>query len=182
MVSLRPSWGSLALRALAAAWAAVVAGWNLALAHTFWRLVFWWKKQTGWLDLGREITVTGTITAVDMNVAGLFNDGDVCFNVRLDFGWEWAITGFGGRRTSEDGGEPSIHCEIPPWTRSKFDGLWQKLAVGKRVAVTGAWGFDGVHVGAPEPIEIVLALLRHMPNVQDGWFELHPVTHLEFLP
>lgn len=181
-MNLRPSWTRLALRALVAAWTAVVAGWNALLAQTLWRFVFFWKKQTGWLDLGREISVTGTIVMVDKNVTGLFNDGDVCFNVRLDFGWEWAITGFGGRKTSEDGQGPSLHCEIPPWTRKKFDGLWQQLEVGKRVAVTGAWGFDGVHTGKPEAVEVVLALFRHMPNVQDGWFELHPVTALEFIP
>lgn len=161
--------------------------------NTFWRLVFLWKKQTGWMDLGQTVECTGVIVAVDMNVTGIFNDGDVCFNVKLDtYGpnhdpvapdlQNRYITAFGGRLTSEDGNGPSIHCEIPPWVRDKFDGKWQQLAVGKRVRVKGAWGFDGVHTGRAEWIEIILALFRHQPNVRDGWFEIHPVEELEFLP
>lgn len=165
--------------------------WNWLLAQTLWRLVFAWKKRTGWLDLGREIEVTGTIIAVDMNVTGFFNDGDVCFNVKLDDvvpplsnrNQDWTITGFGGRLTTESDTDPtpSIHCEITPWDRSKFDGKWQQLAVGKRVRVKGAWGFDGVHAGVAEWKEVLWALVRHQPYVKTGWFEIHPVTELEFL-
>ena len=165
-------------------WTRLVTWWNLALAYTVWRVVFWWKKQTGWLDLGQTITVTGVITAVDINVTGPANDGDVCFNVQLDAGQEKWITGFGGVLTNEDKSGntlPSIHCEITPWTRARFDGKWQQLAVGKRVRVTGAWGFDGVHTGKPEWLEVLYALLRHQPNVKDGWFEIHPVTDLSFI-
>lgn len=151
--------------------------------NIFWRLVFWWKKQTGWLDLDQTVEVTGEIIMVDMNVTGVFNDGDVCFNVKLDSGWEHLITGFGGRRTteSETDPRPSIHCEIPPWTRDQFDGKWQQLSVGRRVRVKGAWGFDGVHTGRPEWVEVLLALVRHMPNVRDGWFEIHPVEEFDFI-
>lgn len=162
-------------------WRDFVAVWNALLAETLWRLVFWWKKQTGWLDLGEVIEVTGIVVMVDTNVTGLFNDGDVCFNVRLDVGLEKYITGFGGRLTSEDGEGPSLHCEITPWTRKKFDGTWQRLALGQRVRVKGRWGFDGVHLGVSEPLEVLAALPRHMPNVRDGWFEIHPVEELEIL-
>jgi len=167
-----------------ALWSKVVAWWNLLMAYTVWKVVFWWKKQTGWLDLGQTITVTGTIVAVDMNVTGLFNDGDVCFNVQLDPGQEKYITGFGGVQTNEDKSgttPPSIHCEITPWMRAQFDGKWQQLAVGKRVKVTGAWGFDGVHLGGSEWLEIWRAIWRHMPNVLDGWFEIHPVTSFDYI-
>lgn len=158
--------------------------WNLLLAYTVWKVVFWWKKQTGWLDMGQNVEVTGTIIAVDMNITGFLNDGDVCFNVKLDPGQDQWITGFGGRLTTESDTDPtpSIHCEITPWDRSKFDGKWQQLAVGKRVRVKGAWGFDGVHAGINEYLEILWALVRHQPYVKTGWFELHPVQELEYLP
>lgn len=161
----------------------LVAWWNIALAYTVWKVVFWWKKQTGWLDLGQIITVTGTVIAVDINVTGPANDGDVCFNVQLDPGQERYITGFGGRLTTESDTDPtpSIHCEIVPWMRSKFEGKWQQLAVGKRVRVTGRWGFDGVHTGKPEWLEVLYALVRHMPNVKQGWFEIHEVTDFDFI-
>lgn len=157
--------------------------------NTFWRLVFWWKKQTGWLDMGQTIEVTGTIIAVDVNVTGTFNDGDVCFNVELDPGQEKWITGFGGRLTTESDTDPrpSIHCEITPWTRDQFSGKdrdhadWQALVVGKRVRVKGSWGFDGVHAGINEFLEVLWALVRHQPYVKTGWFEIHPVTELEIL-
>jgi len=155
--------------------------WNKLLALTLWRIVFWWKKKTGWLDLGKQIEVTGTIIAIDMNVTGWFNDGDVCFNVKLDPGQEQYVTGFGGRLTTESDTDstPAIHCEITPWMRDQFK--WQQLAVGKRVRVAGAWGFDGVHTGKSEWLEVLYALVRHMPNVNAGWFEIHPVQKLEYL-
>lgn len=159
----------------------IKAFWIWLLAVTFWKGVFFWKKQTGWLDLGQEIEVTGTIVAVDMNISGWFNDGDACFNVRLDPGLEKYITGFGGRLTSEDGQGPSLHCEIPPWTRAQFAAALPRIVVGARVRVRGAWGFDGVHLGKPEIVEVLAAIPRHMPNVKDGWFEIHPVAALEFL-
>lgn len=163
----------------------LTALWNRLLALTFWKAVFWWKRQTGWLDLGQVVTCTGEIVAVDINTVGPGNDGDVCFNVLLDPGQEDLITTFGGGLTNEDKSGhtlPSIHCEITPWDRPKFDGLWQQIAVGKRVLVSGRWGFDGVHTGKPQWLEVLYALVRHMPNVKDGWFEIHPVQHLEFLP
>lgn len=161
----------------------ITALWNLILAYTLWKVVFWWKKQTGWLDLGKTIEVTGTIIAIDLNITGFFNDGDVCFNVKLDPGQEQYITGFGGRLTTESDIDPTpaIHCEITPWDRKKFDGKWQQLAVGKRVKVSGAWGFDGVHAGINEFLEILWALCRHQPYVQTGWFEIHTVETLEYL-
>lgn len=165
----------------------LVAWWNLALAYTVWRVVFWWKKRIGWKDFGKVITATGVITAIDLNVTGPFNDGDVCFNVKLDPGQEWMITvPQTGRLTSEDGQGPSIHCEITPWTRSQFEGKWEQLAPGKRVKVTGAWGFDGVHkIGMPEWKQVLYALWDGIrgrePYWDDGWFEIHPVMEFEFI-
>jgi len=164
----------------------IISWWNLLLAFTLWRVVFWWKKRIGWKDLGKTVTATGVITAIDLNVIGPFNDGDVCFNVKLDAGQEWLITvPQTGRLTSQDG-EPSIHCEITPWTRSKFEGKWQQLAIGKRVTVTGAWGFDGVHqAGVPEWKQVLVGLWagiwKRESYWNDGWYEIHPVESFDFI-
>ncbi len=142
----------------------------------FWRLVFWWKKLTGFLDLKQQITITGTViqrTQPDL-------DGDDNFDVQLDAGQERWITGFGGRLTMADpilG--PSIHCEITKWAHPELRSVFDQLRRGDRVTVTGSWGFDGVHTpGRPLWWEVLRALLRHPPNVEDGWFELHPVTQV----
>lgn len=149
------------------------------IVNLWWKVVFFWKKRTGWIDLGEAIEVTGTVVSlVPPDV-----DGDRTFNVRLDPGQDRYITGFGGRLTTEDEAVgPSIHCEIEPWSPSDLDAKYAALKVGDRVRVTGAWGFDGVHLGRSMWIEIVMALIRHMPNVRDGWFEVHPVTKLDVLP
>jgi hypothetical protein len=26
------------------------------VVNLWWRLVFWWKKRTGWIDFGQQIT------------------------------------------------------------------------------------------------------------------------------
>jgi len=148
------------------------------ITNTWWRLVFWWKKRTGWLDLHEQIEVTGTI--VDMVLPGV--DGDRDFNVRLDPGFEKYITGFGGRLTTEnDAVGPSLHCEIEPWASAELKATYAQLTVGARVRVRGAWGFDGVHLGVSMWLEIPAALIRHQPNVREGWFEIHPVAVIEIL-
>ncbi len=148
------------------------------LTNLFWRFVFWWKKRTGWLDLGQGIEVTGTVVSLippDL-------DGDMTFNVKLDLGFERYITGFGGRLTTENAADgPSLHCEIEPWAPDDVRAVYKKLKVGSRVRVWGYWGFDGVHLGRSMWIEVPMAIVRHQPNVRDGWFEIHPVTALEIL-
>lgn len=141
----------------------------------FWRLVFWWKKRTGWIDLGQTIIITGTVVGFDPPDL----DGDGNFDVKLDPGFDRWITGFGGRLTTENEAlGPSIHCEVPPWSSANLRDRFAGLRLGDRVQVTGAWGFDGVHTGRPEWLEVLLALVRHEPNVLDGWFEIHPVTEI----
>ncbi len=142
-----------------------------------WRVVFWWKKQTGFIDMRERIEVTGHVLSIDTA-----SDGDRTFNVCLDAGQERYITGFGGRLTSKSSSCPAIHCEIPPWVSRGLKGTYDSMEVGQRVRVTGAWGFDGVHVGYDFfPWEVVAALVRHQPNVRDGWFEIHPVESIELL-
>lgn len=148
------------------------------LTNLAWKLVFFWKKRTGWLDLGEQITATGTVIEVDPPGA----DGDGNFDVLLDPGQERLITGFGGRLTSGAvSGVPSLHCEVEPWAAQDVVAAFRLLRVGDRVRVTGAWGFDGVHTGKPEWVEVLLALVRHMPDVRHGWFEAHPVERIERL-
>jgi hypothetical protein len=109
-------------------------------------------------------------------------DGDRTFNVRLDAGQEKYITGFGGRLTTEDDSVgPSLHCEIEPWAAADLRAIYTTMRVGDRVRVRGAWGFDGVHLGRPMWIEILAALVRHQPNMRDGWFEIHPVEAIEIV-
>jgi hypothetical protein len=149
------------------------------IVNLWWKIVFWWKKQTGWLDLGEVIEITGVVVSLippDL-------DGDMTFNVRLDLGQLRYITGFGGRLTTEnDADGPSLHCEIEPWAPAELHAIYKKLKAGDHVRVKGAWGFDGVHLGKSMWIEIPAALIRHMPQVQTGWFEIHPVAELEILP
>jgi hypothetical protein len=148
------------------------------IVNLFWRLVFFWKKRTGWIDLKQEIEVTGTV--INAEVPGL--DGDGNFDVELDPGQERWITGFGGRLTFEPGaGRPSLHCEVEPWASPSLKGTFTSLRVGQRVRVRGSWGFDGVHIGVAELIEVLAAIVRHGPNVHDGWFEIHPVKSIELL-
>jgi hypothetical protein len=144
-----------------------------------WRAVFWWKKRTGWLDLGQRIEVTGTV--VGLEAPDL--DGDRNLNLRLDPGQDRWITGFGARLTSEDQAVgPSLHCEVTPWSSQQLRDSFDALHVGDRVRIGGAWGFDGVHIGYSFfPFEVLRALVRHQPNVCDGWFEIHPVDLLNKL-
>lgn len=65
------------------------------IINTWWRLVFWWKKRTGWIDLDR-VVATGMIISVDNSLSA---DGDIRFDLKLDYGQEWLVTGFGGRLT-----------------------------------------------------------------------------------
>jgi hypothetical protein len=144
----------------------------------FWRFVWWWKHRTGFLDLGETLLVTGTVIRVDAPGA----DGDGNFDLRLDAGQERWITGFGGRLTcAPPVTEPSLHCEVEPWAPPDLRAMFGRLQVGDRIAVTGAWGFDGVHTGRSMLAEILLAVARHQPNVRQGWFEAHPVIRIEAL-
>jgi hypothetical protein len=162
-----------------------------AASDWWWQQVFAWKKRTGWVDFHREVEAHGIVTMIDGNVTGgPVNDGDFCFNVQLDPGQEWLITTPDGRQTSEDmdgmkhgqGKGPSLHCEIPPWLASKFADQCKMLVLGAPVIVRGAWGFDGVHTGAPEWLEVLKAVVTHPPNWAQGWHEIHPVSHLEVFP
>lgn len=148
------------------------------IVNLWWKIVFWWKKRTGWIDLGQVIEVTGIVVERVPPDA----DGDMTFNVRLDPGQEKYITGFGGRLTAEDDSVgPSLHCEIEPWAIADLRTTYAAMRVGDHVRVRGAWGFDGVHLGRAMWIEILAALVRHMPQVQTGWFEIHPVQMLEIV-
>lgn len=148
------------------------------LTNSWWRFVFWWKQRTGWLNLGQVLMVTGTVIEVDPPGT----DGDGNFDLLLDPGQDQWITGFGGRLTSASPDlPPSLHCEVEPWASDELMGTFGRLKVGDRVRVTGSWGFDGVHLGIPEWLEVLAALVRHQPNVKEGWFECHPVTELEIL-
>jgi hypothetical protein len=153
--------------------------WWLAVAYAFWKMVFWWKKKTGFMDLGKDIEVTGTVLWTD---AGINADGDFCMNVKLDPEFAWANHAF-GRQTSEDPSHypDTLHCEIVPWTSAQFAAVEKKIKAGVRVRVAGRWGFDGVHTDRPEWQEVFYALWRHQPNVLEGWCEIHPVTKLEVL-
>lgn len=144
-----------------------------------WRIVWWWKHRTGFVDMGEDVAATGVIAAVEV---GRSSDGDQNFDLRLDPGQERLITGMGGRLTTahpEIG--PTIHCEVPPWAPADVQAAAFALAVGQHVRVSGRWGFDGVHTGRPAWQEVILALWRHQPNHAGGWFEIHPVTRIEFL-
>lgn len=142
----------------------------------FFQLVFWWKKRTGWIDLKQTVTATGVVVGMD---DGPSSDGDFNFRVKVDENCEWLITGFGGRLTTDDPKlGPSLLCEVVPWSPVEVQREAARLHVGDRVSVTGAWGFDGVHVSGSRWWNILLAIFRHQPNVLEGWLELHPVTEL----
>ena len=142
----------------------------------FWRLVFWWKRRTGWIDLCEVVTATGVVVGIDAPGA----DGDGSFDITVDDDQRRLITGFGGRITTADPAlYPSLHCEVEPWASDALRAAFTTLEVGDRVRVTGRWGFDGVHTGQSLWLEVLLALVRHAPNVRDGWFEIHPVESIE---
>jgi hypothetical protein len=148
------------------------------ITDAFWRLVFFWKKRTGFVDLHTVISATGVVLSLRSS-----EDGDALINLFLD---EDARV-----FTPEGIGDPMryglLHCEIPPWIRGRVRDVYAGLKVGDCVRVTGEWGFDGVHV-LPDhwpwwtfPLEVLLALWRHQPNTRDGWFEIHSVTGIEKL-
>jgi hypothetical protein len=139
----------------------------------WWRLVFWWKRRTGFVSLG---PVTATVKWL-----GNYSDGDALIDLGLD---QPTLTP-PGLGTPERYG--MLHCEIPPWIRGPVRDTHSELKPGDRVRVTGQWGFDGVHL-LPEswpgwlfPLEVLAALVRHQPNFKSGWFEIHPVTGIEIL-
>jgi len=144
------------------------------MINFFRRIIFWGKKRVGFLDLGREITVTGEIVAIEYNPS----DGDHTFDLELDPESDWAGLGFGG---IPNGRLSYLHCEIVSWLpvdRAPIVG-------GRHVRVTGRWAFDGVHFGYPGWLEILLAVLSvpfgRAPNFRKGWNEIHPVTQVRAL-
>lgn len=146
-----------------------------AASRLFWKVVFWWKKRTGFVDLGQDIEVTGVVMWSDF---GKNPDGDFTMHVKLDPQYERYIR-LGDRLTSADEAFPAtLHCELAPWVEVK--GV-EGLKVGDRVRVKGRWGFDGVHTGHSEFVEVLYALVRHQPNMKDGWFEIHPIAELEII-
>jgi len=148
------------------------------VVNLFWRFVFFWKKLTGMIDMREVITITGVV----INVEDPDLDADRNFDVELDPGQDEYITGFGRRLTFQrSAGCPSMHCEIPPWMSQSLRDQGAALRVGDRVSITGNWVFDGVHTGRSVILEVVLAVIRHQPNVRNGWFEIHPVTKVEML-
>lgn len=159
-----------------AAWAVVKKWWKVYIEFTFWKIVFWWKKKSGFIDLHQEVTVIGEVVWSDF---GKNPDGDYTMHVKPDYEYQWLIT-MGNRKTSADSDYPeTLHCEVVPWMRDQFKESLDKLKIGSRVKITGSWGFDGVHIGKNEFIEVLAALWRHQPNVKDGWFEIHPVKNIE---
>lgn len=145
----------------------------------WWRVVFWWKKRTGFIDLHEVIEITGTVVGEQEPDLDL----DQNFAVAPDPIYKWCITCFGGRLCQANGvGPPSINCEITAWAPPELRAKFKLIKIGSRVRVKGSWGFDGVHVGTyPEWIQVILAVFRHQPDVLRGWFEIHPVTELEIL-
>lgn len=149
------------------------------IVATWWRFVFWYKHRAGFLDLGRDAVVRGTIVKIDSQTSP---DGDFCFSIEPDPGYRWAVTAFGGRLTTEDERFPgTLHCEVSPWTRHLVDNVLPKLALGTRVEVAGRWGYDGVHTHAPLWLDILRAIPGHAPDMAGGWCEIHPVTVIHVL-
>lgn len=146
-----------------------------AVTNLFWRVVFFWKKwRAGWLDMGQVITVRGVVARVDR--PGL--DGDGNFDLIVDPEFSWTTT-LGQRQTfCPPMRVPALHCEVEPWAPPGLVATFGSLLVGYRVEVTGRWGFDGVHTGHSEPVEVALAIIGHAPNMRAGWFECHPVTSI----
>ena len=145
------------------------------LINLWWRLVFWWKKRSGWLDMHQRVHAIGTV--IDINQPD--TDGDRTFSVEVDTEYRKFIT-LGFRLTHTDGvTRPSLHCEIPPWSAQWLKDRFATMKAGDRVVVSGAWGYDGVHVrNWPMWAQIPLALWRHQPDMRNGWFEIHPVESL----
>lgn len=141
------------------------------LVAQWWRFIFWWKHRCGFVDLGRTITITGTVVSMeDTNK----QDGDRTFNVKPDSGYEWCITGVGGILTTEDDKYPAtLHCEIVPWKPIDID-----LHVGDKVRVTGRWGLDGCHLGKGWAWDVFMGIIGHGPNMSASgtyWMEIHAV-------
>lgn len=155
--------------------------WNpfSAIKRSFWRVVFWWKHRAGFIDLSRDVVVTGVVWRKD---DGPSDDGDYCFSIVPDPEFGWTVVTFGGRITSESPDEQkmSLHCEVPPWYSDLYPAV-ADLKVGDHVRVYGRWGYDGVHTHSPMWLEILKALVGHGPDVDGGWCEIHPVTKIEKL-
>jgi hypothetical protein len=153
------------------------------ISGLFWKFIFLWKHRIGYLDLGKDLDITGVVASIEYNP----EDEDLTFNLQPDAEWSLVTTSFGGRKTTEDPKYPdTIHCEVAPWKRNVFVGgdyTWGRmnLTPGTRVRVKGRWGYDGVHTNKGLLIDVWLALRGHGPNPDYGWCEIHPVTLIEFL-
>jgi len=145
----------------------------------FWRLVFLAKHRAGFLDMGRDITVIGTVWRND----GTSDDGDTCFSVIPDDSHLWAVY-MAGRHTSEAPAEmsASLHCEVAPWSSPALHRQALALRPGDRVQVTGRWGYDGVHTGRGVLWDVIAAIFGHGPDMVNGWLELHPVESIDPVP
>lgn len=138
------------------------------------RLVFWFKHRGGFVDLGVEVLVTGTIVGTEFNA----EDGDHCFDLRLDPWCAHMNISFGGKHTTETPEHPdTLHCEIVPWVTAVVVG---NPIVGSRVEVVGRWGYDGVHTGSAAR-DFLRCVFGGAPS-PDGWLEIHPVVLVRVLP
>lgn len=154
------------------------------VTDAWWKIVFWAKHRAGFVDLGEDVELVGTVTWTDGGgEERADNDGDYSFNVRPDPGYESLMTTFGGRQTRSENDDPyrgpTVHCEVPPWLRnSEMDERLKGVVPGVRVRVFGRWGFDGVHTGKAQWLEVLYALWGHGPDWRYGWCEIHPVVRV----
>jgi hypothetical protein len=145
------------------------------------------KRRCGFLDLGKDVEVVGELTAVDPGGG----DGDVCFNVKTDPGYEW-LRFYKGRDTSQ-GAPGELHCEFMPCSqfgalKKKLDEVISRFNAGEklRLRIKGRWSYDGVHTAAfgQDGLtfkEVWACLMGHAANETSGWCEIHPATDLEIL-
>lgn len=146
------------------------------------------KRRCGFLDLGKDVTVVGNVTAFDPGGG----DGDVCFNVKVEQGYEYLLQ-YKGRDTSESGKPGELHCEFMPC--SQFGAIKKKLdevialcqqGHQPRVRIAGRWSYDGVHTTnwAQDGLtfkEVWACLMGHAADEANGWTEIHPATDIAIL-
>lgn len=149
------------------------------LSDRFWKFIFWWKQRTGFVVFGPCIVI-GTVLSKRSS-----RDGDCLLNIYLDE-TQLAFTPSGIGDPTKHG---KLHCEIPPWIRGEVREVYDSLQKGDLVRVEGEWAFDGVHLSRESHppwwkfvlVEVLGAIIRHQPNVKNGWFEVHPVTKIQKL-
>ena len=150
-------------------------------------IILYGKRRCGFLDLGKNVEVVGTVVGVDPGGG----DGDVCFNVITEPGYEW-LRFYKGRDTTE-GTPGTIHCEFMPCSQfgevyKKCTEVIDKYNAGQkvRVRIKGRWSYDGVHTNNWKTDgltfkEVWACLLGHGTNEQDGWTEIHEAKEIEIL-